>query len=572
MDDEWHESPTKVKRDKRARRKLAKQAATVQNTITTPERAAIVTPGRSSNKVRGFWSITENSGEAPEPAQLRNEDNNVRTPDPLPELPRTTHNNWDIDLSMPEDTITKLGNVREYMVLKDPRALETNQSPTKRDLIRFKLDLTEALAKCQGTAGLVGGHIYLVLTEPEYRDWIGEQQANLPIKPKVPQLPTNTQDITSAIVYVIKRAEAALSLHNEYEQQVKDILETKFPNGTIGLRDPTGKVPYGTTAITILNNITNTLKDDMEENQLYRETVQGIMSTKYTPGKAGAAIYFQSIEDDQHLLRELGYMSLPNSLLIPQAQGAFHEEHELKDVTKIALKWKQLVMDSQHDIETPEYWNTFKEHYKHELKLLYMQVSDKQTKGKARYSADTIWRDNIQDELDATREELDTVSVALRTVLSEQASLNKQPTTPTTVTVPTATMSTVGSALTSGTLQAQGLEQLTAALVAAFQATNGNQCQPPRPQGQPKSKNKVEQPWRQWNQYCWSCGVQLNHNSATCKHPRQGHDNHLTATYDDQQGGNTKRNHLWGKWCGPDIQIYNEKGDTIKWERPKLNN
>ena len=561
MEGPWLESPTKVKKDKKDRRRQPRltstTAAHVPSATPKPKSSVTVTPEKNKQELTGFWSLRDN-------------DSKIIEPPPEPPSPTSEDNNWDI--SMTEDTATKTGDVREYMVLKNTRALEPNSSPTKRDLIHFKLNLTEALAKCQGSAGLVGGHIYLILTEPEYRNWIGDQQADLPKKPMVPRLPTEIHEITSAIVYVIKRAETALTLHNEYEQQVKDILETKFPNGTIGLRDPTGKVPYGTTAITILNNITNTLKDDMEENQLYREVVQGIMSTKYTPGKAGAAIYFQSIEDDQHLLQELGYTPLPNSLLIPQAQGAFQEEHDLKDITKIALKWKELAMDSRHNIETPKYWDTFKDHYKHELKLLYMQVVDKRSKGKARYTADTVWRDNIQDELDATREELDTVSVALRTVLNEQASLTKQSTTPTTVTVPTAAMSTVGSALTSGTIQTQGLEQLTAALVAALQNTNGNQCQPPRLQGQTKNRAKTEQPWRQWNQYCWSCGVQLNHNSATCKHPRQGHDNHLSATYEDQQGGNTKRNHLWGKWCGPDINIYNDKGDTTKWTRPKDNN
>ena len=245
-----------------------------------------------------------------------------------------------------------------------------------------------------------------------------------------------------------------------------------------------------------------------------------------------------------------------------------HKKHyDIKDMTKVAGKWKQLVKDNDYKPDTKEYWDAFKDHYERELKLLFMQMSDKKTKGKAQYSADTMWRHNVQDELDATREELDTVSVALRTVLSEQASLNKTA-TPTTVTIPTAALSTVGSALTPGTFQGQGLEQLTAALVAALQANNSTQCQPSHPQ----SKPKTEQPWRQWNQYCWSCGVQLNHNSATCNHPRQGHENHLTATFEDQQGGNKKRDHLWGKWCGPDINIYNEKGDTIKWDRPKADN
>ena len=449
--------------------------------------------------------------------------------------------------------------------------MEPIEAPTKTDLIRFKLYLTEALAKCQGATGLMGGHIYLVLTEQEYRNWVGDQLAKLPTKPTVPQLPTRTHEITNAIVYVIKREETALALHNEYEQQVKDILEAKFPNGTLGLRDPSGKVPYGTTAMNILDNVEDSVRDEMEENQLYMEAVQGIMGTKYTPGKFGASIYFQSIDDDQHLLQELGQDPLPNGLLIPQAQGAFNEQHDLKDMTKLATKWKHATCDTRHSVESPAYWNMFKTLYKQELKLLYMQMTDKKSRGKANYSADTIWKHNIQDELDATREDLDTVSLALRTVLSEQASY-KKPTTPTTVTVPTAALSTVGSALTPGTLQGQGLDQLTAALIAALQASNGNQCKrEPAQQRRAKPDSTTEPPpWRQWNQYCWSCGVQLNHNSKTCKHPRTGHVR--AATYENQQGGNTSRNHLWEKWCGPDIKIYNNKGDTERWKRPEFPN
>ena len=565
MEDKWLESPTKVKKDKKDRRKqqreLERVATTQHNTYAptpepavispTPTQGVIVTPERSSNKIAGFWSIADNVEETPVPTQLLKD-----------------NDDWD---DMAEDYTHRMGNLQDYLLEKNPKEMSPNTAPTRLDLIRFKLNLIEALSKCKGAVGLDGGHAYLILSETEYRNWIGDPLAHLPRKPIVPQLPEKEADMTSAKAFFIKRAETALTLHKEYEQQTKDILERKFPNGSIGLRDYTGKVPYSTPPSAILTNIYTKVKDDMEDHQLYMEVVTGMMEQTYTPGKNGTAVYFQEMEDNQHLLCELGQAKLPNSLLVPKAQEAFHAQHDLKDMTKVAGRWKQLVKDKDYKPDTKEYWYAFKEHYGQELKLLYMQTVDKQVKGKARYTNDTTWQHDIQDELEATREELDTVSTALRSVLNEQASVKKNQ-TPTTVTVPTAALSTVGSALTPGTLQGQGLEQLTAALVAALQTTNGNQCSPTRPVGLPKTQSKGEQPWRQWNQYCWSCGVQLNHNSTNCKHPRQGHDNHLSATYDDQQGGNDKRNHLWGKWCGPDIQIYNEKGDATKWERPKANN
>ena len=562
MEDKWLESPTKVKKDKKDRRRQQREQANTTpnntNLPSTPEQAIIVTPERSKDKITGFWSLHDN--EAPEPTDNSGEE----------EPPRTTvSDHWDID-DMTETNTHHTGNLQKYLLEKNPEEMRPNTAPTRLDLIRFKLNLVEALAKCKGAVGLDGGHAYLILSESEYRNWIGNPLAYLPTKPIVPQLPIKESDMTSAKAFFIKRAETALTLHKEFEQQTKDVLERKFPNGTIGLRDHTGKVPYSTPPSVIIDNIHTKIKDDMEDNQLYMEVVTDMMEKAYTPGKNGAAVYFQDMDDNQHLLVELGQAKLPNSLIVPKAQEAFHAQHDLKDMTKIAGKWKQRVKDNDYETDTKEYWDAFKNHYEQELKLLYKQMSDKQTKGKARYSADAMWRHNIQDELDATREELDSVSIALRTAINEQANLNKT-TTPSTVTVPTAALSTVGSALTQPTFQGQGLDRLTAALVAALQATNGSQCQPPQPQGQPKNKVKMEQPWRQWNQYCWSCGVQLNHNSATCKHPKQGHDNHLSATYEDQQGGNTKRNHLWGKWCGPDINIYNEKGDTTKWNRPKAN-
>ena len=491
MEDEWLESPTKVKKDKKDKRRRAKQAPT-----TSLSGHTIVTPERSSNKVTGFWSIADINKETPKPLTALNDndsdhdsyvpvnddskdgtphksENSEEPPDP-PE-PTTTHRDNDWDYDMIDDKTSPIGHLMDYLLEKNPKELIPNTAPTRLDLIRFKLNLVEALSKCEGSTELEGGHAYLILSETEYRDWIGNTQASLPTKPTVPALPEKAEDMTSAMVFYIRRAKTARALHKAYEQQTKDILERKFPNGSIGLRDHTGKIPYGTTALTILKNIYSKVKDDMEDNQLHMEIVTGIMGKTYTPGKDGAAIYFQDIEDDQHLLRELNRTILPYSLLIPKAQEVFHTQHELKDMTKIACKWKQLVNDNTYLPETTESWEAFKEHYKHELKLLHMQLTDKQSKGKARYSADTTWRHNMQDELDATREDLDTVSVTLRSVLSEQASMHK-PNAPTTVTVPTAALSTVGSALTPGTLQGGGLEQLTAALVAALQASNGNQC------------------------------------------------------------------------------------------------
>jgi hypothetical protein len=362
MEGEWLVSPTKVKKDKKDKRRQLKLTATTDaNAATSEPVSSIVTPERSSNKIPGFWSLLNDREE---------QGTSKTTPiiPPVPPEPTTplNDNEWDPD-DMTDPKYTPAESLLDYLLEKNPKAMAPNTSPNRLDLIRFKLNLVEALTKCEGAINLEGGHAYLVLTETEYKQWVSDPQASLPTKPIVPKHPNSEEDMTSAKAYFIKRAETALALHKAYEKQTKHLLEKKFPNSTIGLRDHTGKVPYSITAIAILQNIAAKVKDDMEDNQLYMEIVSGIMEKSYEPGKDGAALYFQDIEDDQFLLQELGQAILPYSLLIPKAQEAFHDQHDLKDMTKIASKWRQLIVNDSYLPETTEYWEAFKSHYIQEL-------------------------------------------------------------------------------------------------------------------------------------------------------------------------------------------------------------
>ena len=59
--------------------------------------------------------------------------------------------------------------------------------------------------------------------------------------------------------------------------------------------------------------------------------------------------------------------------------------------------------------------------------------------------------------------------------------------------------------------------------------------------------------WRRWKFYCYTCGYNLTHPTRKCsrKHKQDCHDDHLDATYEDLQGGNVDRNHLWMQWFNP---------------------
>ena len=61
--------------------------------------------------------------------------------------------------------------------------------------------------------------------------------------------------------------------------------------------------------------------------------------------------------------------------------------------------------------------------------------------------------------------------------------------------------------------------------------------------------NLTDRPRRQWNKWCSSHGVNLHHDSGDCNH--EGPNHNKAATKDNPMGGNTKRDHLWMKWCNP---------------------
>jgi hypothetical protein len=73
--------------------------------------------------------------------------------------------------------------------------------------------------------------------------------------------------------------------------------------------------------------------------------------------------------------------------------------------------------------------------------------------------------------------------------------------------------------------------------------------------GTPKAITKPTTEWRQWNVWCHSCGVNLNHNSPDCTWQHLP-DHKDEATRDNPMGSPMKPNaqkkgHFWMRWCCP---------------------
>ena len=62
-------------------------------------------------------------------------------------------------------------------------------------------------------------------------------------------------------------------------------------------------------------------------------------------------------------------------------------------------------------------------------------------------------------------------------------------------------------------------------------------------------RNAFEGICRQYKFWCWSCGVNLSHDSCNCRTQKQGHIKN--ATKDNPQGGNTSKDARYMMWRHP---------------------
>jgi hypothetical protein len=135
------------------------------------------------------------------------------------------------------------------------------EEPTKVDLITFKTKVGTALLKCKSKTQEGGHDVHLILNNEEYKDKINDETATMPAKSIRPKM-TIGDFVTTASYAIYKQTLANYELSEEYDQQLKDLIETKFPNGLNGLEGGAGELPYNLTAKKRLTHIESKLKDD----------------------------------------------------------------------------------------------------------------------------------------------------------------------------------------------------------------------------------------------------------------------------------------------------------------------
>lgn len=467
-----------------------------------------------------------------------------------------------VQIIMTDKDETKAKSLEDYLKAKDSAAMTPVTEPTKVDIIKFKKKLGTALTKCKTKTYKKGNHLYLLLNEEEYRIRVKDPTAKLPTRPLAPVRPVGTA-ATSGASLAYKEAKEEYELHMEYDQQAVDLIERKFPGGLTGLEDEEGDLPLELSAKEAMAHIEGKIVDVAEETKCYTDLLMGLLKRPYKTSADGAEEWFKQAEADRVMARYLDQPYVPYSVIMGCAQQAFRNgKYDLKDTIAIDVKWKKEKANKGYEHDTKEIYEAFKKLYKEELAILYVEHG--KTKGRAYHSVNDNqddWRTAMEHNIDQTNAEIEDLASAysaLRNTIQRGSMAGSVTGTiasakPSTITVPTVP-SNPGSSITPDHLKT--IEAQLASLQAAFNAQlEEKRTQTQRRDGAPKE-------WRQYSNWCYTCGVNLSHGTKECRwRRREGHDSHHAATFNDPQGGSTKRNHLWMKWSSPTGEICDQRGN-----------
>jgi len=444
--------------------------------------------------------------------------------------------------SMSEPTFTSVAGL-----LKEAKAnMVPITEPTKVDIVTFRRCVASALTRCASATLSKGGHAFLILDESDYRNRLQDQKAALPTMPKTPIRPDDTANKHQWYTYkynvkVYEQSEA-------YDQQVKELIIAKFPGGLTGKKDKEGYLPINLTAKEALGYIEGKLRDNAQTNACFRRVLLDVMQRSHVRAANGAEDWFKAAEDNRMMAKELGFPYIAYHIIMSSAEEAFRESgFDKESVYKIDAEWKRLMQIKNYKVDSDECYEEFKDHYNKGLSLLYIHDDKKQSANLA-----GVLEDRMADmELDMGQ-----LFVNQKALSSERRDrdIDNQTaaTTPSTINVPKGDGTAASSVTTE---QFRNMEErlatsMKASIVAAMAAapTNGNNN---------RRESGREKVWKQYTEWCYSCGVNLSHITKDHKGGRRssGHNDHLNATRTDPQGGNMKKDHLWHKWNSPEGKI-----------------
>eukprot|EP00532_Pseudo-nitzschia_australis_P008137 CAMPEP_0168177398 /NCGR_PEP_ID=MMETSP0139_2-20121125/8426_1 /TAXON_ID=44445 /ORGANISM="Pseudo-nitzschia australis, Strain 10249 10 AB" /LENGTH=464 /DNA_ID=CAMNT_0008096433 /DNA_START=46 /DNA_END=1440 /DNA_ORIENTATION=- len=395
------------------------------------------------------------------------------------------------------------------------------------------------------------GHAYLVDKLHHYRKRREDHNACLPKPQPRPKKPTVMEAYTQkTYLYSLK----PYWLSQNLDREARALISKKFPDSLAGLMCPaTQCLPPSVTARAAFDYIEEMTGATAAGNMRHQELLRGLINREYVPGISTAELYFNQCETDQHRINAIGVAVIPDAQIMVGAQLAFRKVIDSTVMQLIDNAWTTLSTASLYS-PPDEVYRQFKVHYCKGLWEYYhnMQGSRGNRKNQA-YAVDAL-----SDTVSQLQNELSLTQDNVCSIANTQDQMLAQPESYTTQYVPSVVSATTAStpsglahsAVDNRLDKLEGLfQQLVQQQLQGNQSTARNNTRRGTIRGDPNG------PWRQWKYWCYSCGTNLSHNTIDChrtKNQLPDHDQFkTTATRDNPQGGNSKKDHLWLKWCDP---------------------
>ena len=465
-----------------------------------------------------------------------------------------------------EKTYTGTAKVLKEEMQWDNKA---NKTPTILEVLEFKADLIEGLRLCT-YRGNKQGHTYLIETEEELRERTKDETAEVTVRPKAPKEPTEPTDMEDDKLWdrydrmerLYKKNVRRYELAEDYDKQIKKLLIEAFPGCENYHLEGGTHLPDHITGETILTTLMDRAKlSEASRNcgrVIYNRFGDGPAGHKYIPNANGPSSFFQAIDKDLKLAKELEEDIITYKVAIKKANEAFWKcGHEKNDLNRLELAWG---VEATKYTDDKERYEAYKTYYNKELTKLFIYKPIEQHH-KA-FNMDTIeaMMDNkMEEHIDNYNE----IATAYETAMQSQAIQNKARTNDIPATIIADTAATSGLTSSKHTALETKVNEHDSKLDSILELlrnqtkTNHDNTYKDRSNTTEKRYQRGPKRWIQMDRYCWSHGV-CNHTSERCKFPEKNHKK--DATFQNKKGGCTTGSNRWMKWLSPKGEVHESKG------------
>ena len=379
------------------------------------------------------------------------------------------------------------------------------------------------------------------------------------------QMPTMPKYEASFDATAFKHFDIATSFYVAsvfWNSEVLSILDRKFPSALSGLEVLPGVLPSSLTARDAIEHIRTKVVSVAATSRDYASLLRLHLAEQYAPDAAGPVEYLKQCRTYQQQVKDLGLASvISDDHLMSLAVTAFDNSgHNPSLIARVHRDYKEkcnVVIGTVNgqDVINGTGYEFFATFYIKELRLLY-EEGDRGTQQQQAHLTEALQRiDELESQMEATEANIHQVNDNVHEIAASAAAVKSGGSS-------TGTHSTGMSTITE-----DGMAKMIAAMVAnAVKAATPSKSRSSSKGGGGGGNSGNTNPlrrFRKYDKYCHSRGINLwCDGQGECRRSCDRKPNHdSSATYDNRKGGSDRLEERWGKWCGPDDNVYATKAE-----------